>query len=131
MRMTAPTQALGLILWLTLAFATAAAGAIASVNAGAFYAALVRPSWAPPGWLFGPMWSTLYALMGIAAWMVWREGKLNGANTTGALTLFVVQLVVNALWSWLFSNGIWDRGPSWKCSCFGYSSWPLCLPFGG
>jgi benzodiazapine receptor len=106
--LTAPQQALGLLLWLTLAFITAAAGAIASVNAGPFYAELVRPTWAPPAWLFGPMWSTLYTLMGIAAWLVWREGKLNGVNTAGALTLFVVQLFVNALWSWLFFK--WHMG---------------------
>jgi len=98
----APTQALALLLWLSLAFFTAAVGAIASVTAASFYAELVRPSWAPPAWLFGPMWSTLYTLMGVAAWLVWRQGRLQGTATKNALTLFVVQLAVNALWSWLF-----------------------------
>lgn len=60
-------QVLGLVGWLVLAFATAAIGAVASANAGAFYAELVRPTWAPPGWLFAPVWSTLYTLMGISA----------------------------------------------------------------
>jgi benzodiazapine receptor len=106
--LSAPTQALGLLLWLTLAFITAAVGAIASVNAASFYAQLVRPNWAPPAWLFGPMWSTLYTLMGIAAWLVWREGRKTGVPTSGALTLFVAQLLVNALWSWLFFT--WREG---------------------
>jgi tryptophan-rich sensory protein len=93
-------QAVGLAGWLGLAFATAAVGAVASVDAGAFYAQLVRPTWAPPASAFGPVWSTLYLLMGIAAWLVWRE---RGAARVGtALTLFVVQLCANALWSWLF-----------------------------
>jgi benzodiazapine receptor len=93
-------QAVGLAGWLGLAFATAAVGAVASVDAGAFYAQLVRPAWAPPASAFGPVWSTLYLLMGIAAWLVWRE---RGAPRKGtALTLFVAQLCANALWSWLF-----------------------------
>lgn len=93
-------QWLGLAGWLALAFATAAIGAVASVSAKAFYAELVRPAWAPPGWLFGPVWTTLYALMGVSAWLVWRERGVAGARM--ALALFIVQLAVNALWSWLF-----------------------------
>lgn len=93
-------QLIGLIAWLLLAFAAAALGAIASANAGTFYAELKRPTWAPPGWLFGPVWSALYAAMGVAAWLVWRRRGFAGAR--GALTLFIVQLAVNALWSWLF-----------------------------
>jgi benzodiazapine receptor len=107
-RTTPPQQALGLLFWLTVSFVAAAIGAVASVDAGAFYAELIRPTWAPPAWLFGPMWSTLYALMGIAAWQVWREGRMNGADTRGALRLYVVQLVVNAMWSWLFFK--WHLG---------------------
>jgi translocator protein len=106
--MTLTRQILGLLVWLGLSFVTAAAGAIASVNAGSFYMHLARPAWAPPAWLFGPMWTSLYVLMGIAAWLVWREGKLKHRATGTALTLFVVQLVVNALWSWLFF--VWMQG---------------------
>jgi tryptophan-rich sensory protein len=79
-------------------FAAAALGAVASVDAPSFYAQLSKPSWAPPAWLFGPVWSVLYALMGIAAWLVWRSPALKKM----ALSLFAVQLAVNALWSWLF-----------------------------
>lgn len=97
---------LGLVFWLGLSFAAAAVGSVASVNAGSFYAELVRPAWSPPGWLFGPVWSALYLLMGIAAWLVWRNrGKMPVAWPLG---LFVVQLVANAAWSWLFF--VWREG---------------------
>jgi translocator protein len=99
-------QALGLIGWLVLTFATAAVGAVASASADAFYAELTRPTWAPPGWLFAPIWSTLYALMGFSAWLVWRSRGFAGART--ALVLFIVQLAANALWSWLFF--VWHLG---------------------
>jgi tryptophan-rich sensory protein len=99
-------QAIGLVVWLLLTFATAAIGAVASANAGAFYAQLTRPSWAPPGWLFGPVWSALYALMGVSAWLVWRARGLVGARI--ALILFITQLAANALWSWLFF--LWHQG---------------------
>lgn len=99
-RPSAVNQGLGLVAWLLASFATAAVGALASVNAAGFYGQLVQPSWAPPAWLFGPAWSVLFVLMAVAAWLVWREHGFRGARP--ALTLYVVQLVLNALWSWLF-----------------------------
>lgn len=93
-------QALGLLGWLAASFITGGIGAIASVSAASFYRQLVQPPWAPPAWLFGPVWSVLYVLMGIAAWLVWREHGFKGAST--ALKLFVAQLLANALWTWLF-----------------------------
>ena len=99
-------QTLGLLGWALLTFAAAALGALASVDAGAFYAELTRPSWAPPAWLFGPVWSALYALMAASAWLVWRDRGFAGART--ALVLFIAQLVANALWSWLFFA--WRQG---------------------
>lgn len=99
-------QVLGLAGWLLISFAAAAVGAVASVNAGDFYQQLARPDWAPPGWLFSPVWTTLYVLMGIAAWLVWRAHGFHGART--ALILFLIQLAVNALWSWLFF--VWRQG---------------------
>jgi translocator protein len=92
--------------WLFVSFAAAAIGAVASIEAKSFYAHLVRPSWAPPGWLFGPVWSVLYAFMGIAAWLVWRSSGFKAGRT--ALALFILQLVANALWSWLFFS--WHQG---------------------
>lgn len=99
-------QLLGLAGWLAVACAAAAVGAAASIEAGPFYAELARPAWAPPGSVFGPVWTVLYALMGVAAWLVWRRGGFRAAR--GALTLFLLQLVPNALWSWLFFA--WHRG---------------------
>lgn len=92
--------------WLALAFATAAVGAVASVEAGSFYRQLLRPDWAPPASAFGPVWTVLYLMMGVAAWLAWRE---RGAARLGlALGVFVAQLIVNALWSWLFF--VWHLG---------------------
>jgi benzodiazapine receptor len=96
----------GLLAWLALCFMTAAIGAAASVQAGPFYMQLVRPEWAPPPGVFGPVWSVLYAMMGVAAWLVWRVGRFRAARV--ALILFLIQLAVNALWSWLFFG--WHRG---------------------
>lgn len=93
-------QIIGLPAWLAVCFAAAGIGAVASVQAGAFYARLARPDWAPPASVFGPVWTVLYALMGIAAWLVWRERGFVAARP--ALGLFLAQLAVNALWSWLF-----------------------------
>lgn len=76
------------------------------MDAGVFYDGLVQPEWAPPAGLFGPVWILLYGLMALAAWLVWCAGGFirNGS----ALSLFIVQLVVNALWSWLFFT--WHQG---------------------
>jgi tryptophan-rich sensory protein len=104
--MSGTKQIIGLIGWLLLSFAAAAIGAAASVQAASFYQQLVQPSWAPPSSVFGPVWSLLYALMAIAAWLVWREGGWR--RQRGVLALFVLQLAVNALWSWLFFG--WHRG---------------------
>ncbi len=93
-------QVLGLSGWLGLCFFASFVGAIASIQAKSFYEQLVQPAWAPPSWLFGPVWSALYAMMAIAAWLVWREGGF--AANHKALSLFLGQLLVNSLWSWLF-----------------------------
>lgn len=99
-------RTLGLAGWLAVAFAAAAVGGLGSASAGSFYTELARPTWAPPGWLFGPAWTLLYALMGVAAWLVWmRDGF---ARNRTALTLFLAQLVANALWSWVFFA--WRQG---------------------
>lgn len=104
--MTRTQQIIGLAGWLLLGFAAAAIGAVASVRAAEFYQQLAQPAWAPSSSVFGPVWSVLYALMGIAAWLVWREGGWR--RQRGVLTLFVIQLAINALWSWLFFA--WHHG---------------------
>lgn len=93
-------QILGLIGWLVMSFAASAVGAVASIQAKSFYSQLAQPAWAPPSWLFGPVWTVLYALMAIAAWLVWRSGGFRTNRI--ALSLFFGQLLLNALWSWLF-----------------------------
>jgi tryptophan-rich sensory protein len=90
----------GLAFWLLLCFAAAGIGAIASRDAPQFYLALARPEWAPPASVFGPVWTVLYALNGLSAWLVWREREPRSKRT--AYALFVAQLATNALWSWLF-----------------------------
>jgi tryptophan-rich sensory protein len=88
----------GLVLWLV---ASLAAGWIGSrFVPGEWYASLAKPAWTPPSAVFGPVWTTLYVLMGVAVWLVWRKAGFSGAPV--ALGLFVAQLVLNALWSYLF-----------------------------
>jgi tryptophan-rich sensory protein len=104
-------SALGLAAWLGVTFAAAAVGAAGSSSAREFYGMLLdRPPWAPPGWLFGPVWTLLYALMAVAVWRVWQHGGWR--RQRGALVLYLLQLGVNALWSWLFFA--WRLG-MWAC----------------
>lgn len=99
--------------WGTLAllaaatFAAAAIGAFASIDATTFYSALNQPAWAPPPTVFGPVWSVLYVMMCVAAWLVVRRLGLPAARP--ALLLYGAQLVLNALWTWLFFH--WHNGP--------------------
>ena len=67
---------------------------------GAWYASLAKPALNPPGWVFGPVWTVLYALMGIALFLIWQRRSAPGWAL--AITVFAIQLVLNAAWSWLF-----------------------------
>lgn len=84
-----------------IVFGAAALGAFAT-GAGVldWYPTLDKPSWTPPGWLFGPVWTLLYGMMAVAAWLVWRGGETGPIRAP--LALFAVQLVLNAAWSILF-----------------------------
>lgn len=64
-----------------------------------WYATLAKPALNPPAWLFGPVWVTLYFLMGISLWLVWRS---NSSEKKQAIWLFIVQLMLNAVWSPVF-----------------------------
>jgi len=66
-----------------------------------WYPSLVKPSFNPPAWVFGPAWTVLYIMMGVAAFLVWRQG-LDAEGVKIALTVFAIQLVLNGLWSILF-----------------------------
>lgn len=67
-----------------------------------WYPTLVKPSFNPPNWVFAPVWSTLYIMMGIAAGLVWDRMESNTALVKKALVVFAIQLALNALWSYLF-----------------------------
>ncbi len=96
--MKTPGNLLGLAAWLA---ASLAAGWVGSrFLPGAWYEALAKPAWTPPNGVFAPVWTALYLLMGTAAWLVWRRAGFAGASA--ALALFVAQLALNALWSYLF-----------------------------
>jgi tryptophan-rich sensory protein len=89
---------LGALAWLGLTFAAAFIGS--RFLPDAWYAGLRKPSWNPPSWLFAPVWTLLYLMMAAAAWIVWRRHSLQGALVP--LILFVLQLVLNCIWTWLF-----------------------------
>jgi tryptophan-rich sensory protein len=98
--MTMARQDLGrLALCLAVTLAAGGVGALASVDAASFYAALARPRWAPSGTVFAPVWTVLYVLMAVAAFRVWRHQR---SVQVPALYVFAVQLILNAVWSWLF-----------------------------
>jgi translocator protein len=89
---------LTLAAFLAAAFAAAAIGVLGQgADTPEFYAQLAKPGWAPPASVFGPVWSVLYVLIGVSAWLVWREG-----GWSGALTLWAAQLVLNAVWTPVF-----------------------------
>ena len=81
-----------------LTFSAASLGAL--FLPGQWYASLKKPSWNPPAWLFGPVWTALYTLMAVAAWLVWRRG--GWAAQRRPLLLFLLQLALNAAWTPLF-----------------------------
>lgn len=70
-------------------------------NIASWYAGLIQPSFNPPNWIFAPVWTSLYFLMAYAVWRVLNAAGKPGERST-ALTLFFLQLALNALWSWLF-----------------------------
>jgi benzodiazapine receptor len=89
---------LGLAGWLLLCFAAAAFGSL--FMPGEWYAQLQKPTWNPPNWIFGPVWTALYTMMAVAAWLVWRRSGFAARRLP--LGLFLLQLFLNALWSPLF-----------------------------
>jgi translocator protein len=89
---------LALVVLLLLCFFVAGLGGLATApSIPNWYAGLAKPSWTPPGSIFGPVWSALYLSMAVAAWLVWRR-----PDAFVPLTLFGIQLIFNAAWSWLF-----------------------------
>ena len=92
---------IGLVFWIALCFAVAGIGGrwTAGEITG-WYSTLKRPRIAPPNWVFGPVWTLLYALMAIAVWRVWLAAPSQARSW--ALGLFVAQLALNLAWTWIF-----------------------------
>jgi len=85
-----------------LPLAIGALGGLAtSTSVRTWYPTLVRPAFAPPPWIFAPVWTVLYVMMGVASWLVWREGFAR-PDVRSALAVYGVQLALNLAWSWLF-----------------------------
>jgi benzodiazapine receptor len=90
-----------LVFFVAICLAVGGLGAIAvGSSVDQWYSTLRKPSWTPPSSVFGPVWTTLYVLMAIAAWLVW--GKRDAYGAKAALWMFVLQLALNAAWSPLF-----------------------------
>jgi translocator protein len=99
MRKNLLRQTLALLAFIAVCLgAGALGGAVTAMSAGTWYQELNKPSFNPPDWVFGPVWTALYIAMAFAAWKVWRRHGL----TRLAMTLFAVQLVLNLGWSVLF-----------------------------
>ena len=89
---------LGLTAFVILCFGVSAVGGRAAMPAVAeWYPALRKPTWTPPSWVFGPVWTLLYPMVAVAGWLAWREGR----SRIGPL-VFLLQLALNAAWPWLF-----------------------------
>jgi len=96
--MSGMRQGLGLVVIIMLTFAAAGLGGLFTPGGGGDW--YERPSWAPPDWVFGPVWTLLYTLMALAAWLVWRRAGFAAAH--GALGAYIVQLALNASWTPVF-----------------------------
>src|ERR1035441_4696850 len=104
--MTTARQAIGLAVSIGICLGAAGLGSILTIaSIGTWYATLRKPTWTPPNWVFGPIWTTLYLSMAVAAWLVWRQGGFSRARLP--LTLFVIQLALNVAWSGLFFRLHW------------------------
>jgi benzodiazapine receptor len=90
----------GIVLLVSLILVAAVALLGGRSAPGAWYAQLVKPALTPPNWLFGPVWTLLYVLMAVSAWLVWRKAGFRSA--AAAFSLYACQLALNALWSWVF-----------------------------
>lgn len=94
-------QWVGLVVAILICLAVGGIGGMVTTpQIPGWYADLAKPAWTPPDWIFGPVWTLLYLMMAVAAWLVWRQAGFSGAKLP--LTLFAVQLALNSLWSVLF-----------------------------
>ena len=108
-----PSRDVGaLIAFLAISFAVAAFGTVSTIsNVNGWYSTAFKAAWSPPNSLFGPVWIVLYTLMSVAAWLVWRERR-EMRPVAPALTIYVIQLVLNSLWTPLFFGAYPGWGPA-------------------
>ncbi|WP_260735855.1 TspO/MBR family protein [Tunturiibacter lichenicola] len=100
----------GLLGFFGVCYTVAGVGALSTVpSIPNWYAALAKPSFNPPNWIFAPVWTALYGLMAIAAWLVWRTPKtgLRAASRLSGLNFFSLQLLLNAVWTPVFFHYHW------------------------
>ena len=101
MKLSKFQQCLGLAVAIVICFAAAGLGGfVTAPNIPNWYADLAKPTWNPPDWIFGPVWTTLYVMMAVAAWRVWKQKGFGAARL--ALGAFLAQLLFNVAWSGLF-----------------------------
>ena len=99
--MTGRKKWIGLVVFIAICLGAGGLGAIATTpEIEGWYATIAKPSWNPPDSVFGPVWTTLFVMMAVAAWLIWKPAGFKAAKTP--LTLFAVQLVLNVAWSWVF-----------------------------
>ena len=90
-----------LVIFIVVCLGAGGLGSVATTpEIDGWYRTLAKPSWNPPDYVFGPVWTALYILMAIAAWLVWKPAGLKAAALP--LSLFAVQLLLNVAWSWIF-----------------------------
>lgn len=107
--MTQPQRWIGLVFFIVLCLAAGGLGAMATTpEIDGWYRTLDKPAWNPPDAVFGPVWTTLFIMMAIAAWLVWKPAGFQAAKVP--LACFLVQLLLNVAWSWIFFY--WHQ-PGW------------------
>ena len=110
---TRPRQYLALAISIAVPFIIGGLGALSTAgNVDGWYADAVKAPWTPPNWVFGPVWTVLYVLLGVSFWRVWRAPD-SAARSLG-IRLFVIQLALNAIWTPIFFSGY----PTWGESAF-------------
>lgn len=123
-------SALTLLAWILLLVGLGASGSIA-FGPDDWYGGLSKPTFNPPSWIFGPVWTALYVLMAVALWLVRRDRTVEASVRRRATLLFVLQFVLNLAWTPLFFG---LRSPGWRSStsaCCGSRCWRPCSPSGG
>lgn len=110
---TRPRQGLALVISILVPFVIGGLGALSTAgNVEGWYSEAVKAPWTPPNWVFGPVWTVLYVLIGVSFWRAWR--KPNSAARTTGIRYFIIQLALNAIWTPIFFAGF----PLWGASAF-------------